>query len=559
MEPTVNPVAPERREEDEQQERITDASPETENLQAEENTAPSIAAPENVEEQEDAPPDDEASSGEQVTGVDASSPGAGPEGQEQETESTTTEVVPPAASSVEAEEATVEVAPSDESEPQSEPPEHPMDALEDADFALKQFRRGQMVRGIILSKTDSEIVVDIGGKSEGIVPSQDLARLDEEFLNQLRVGDEIVAYVLTPEGREGHAVLSLSKARGEFEWERMIRLQQENATIEAQVTEANRGGVIVQVGPLRGFVPASHIVPRPETRRADSPEDRFAPLRGQMLRLKVLEVDRNRRRLILSEREAEKEEREKRRHALLEELRPGEVRQGRVSSITKFGAFVDLGGVDGLIHISELSWGRVEHPSDVVRVGDEVEVYVLDVDREKGRVSLSLRRLQPKPWDTVLERYAIGQVVEGTVTRVVPFGAFVRLDDGIEGLVHISELADRYVNHPHEVVKEGDRVQVRILNIEPERKRMGLSIKQVSEDEYVEIDWEVADEDEVEEGTWTALADVLSGGEEDEDVPEAPSVDVMAASPPQSEEAEPIAPTGEELEARQEANEGESP
>lgn len=425
---------------------------------------------------------------------------------------------------------------------------HPMDALAEEEFDLKQFRRGQMVRGIILSKTDSEIIVDIGGKSEGIVPSQDLARLDEEFLSELNVGDEIVAYVLTPEGREGHAVLSLSKARGEYEWERVARWQEENATIEAEVAEANRGGVVVLVGHLRGFVPGSQLVPRPETRRAESPEDRFAPLKGQVLRLKVLEVDRKRRRLILSEKEAEKEERAKRRQALLQELRKGEVRRGRVSSITKFGAFVDLGGVDGLIHISELSWGRVEHPSDVVKEGDEVEVFVLDVDRERERVSLSLRRLQPKPWETVLERYAIGQVVEGTVTRVVPFGAFVRLDDGIEGLVHISELADRYVAHPHEVVHEGDRVQVRILNIDPKAKRMGLSIRQVSEEEYVEVDWEEADEEDLEEGTWEALVDVMSSGEGEEAAEEdIPSAETSIPTPQEVEEVDTEVPTsGEE-------------
>ncbi len=436
------------------------------------------------------------------------------------------------ATAAEAEALTPEAASAEESG-------HPMDALAEEEFDLKQFRRGQMVRGTILSKTDTEIIVDIGGKSEGIVPPQDLARLDEEFLNELNVGDEIVAYVLTPEGREGHAVLSLSKARGEYEWERVARWQEESATIEAEVAEANRGGVVVRVGHLRGFVPGSQLVPRPETRRAESPEDRFAPLKGQVLRLKVLEVDRKRRRLILSEKEAEKEERAKRRQALLQELRKGEVRRGRVSSITKFGAFVDLGGVDGLIHISELSWGRVEHPSDVVKVGDEVEVFVLDVDRERERVSLSLRRLQPKPWETVLERYAIGQVVEGTVTRVVPFGAFVRLDDGIEGLVHISELADRYVAHPHEVVHEGDRVQVRILNIDPKAKRMGLSIRQVSEDEYVEVDWEEAEEEELEGGTWEVLADVMSSGE-GEEAPEedVPSAETSIPTPQEVEEVD---------------------
>ena len=510
METTIDPVAPESREEDGQitpamDEMGTGDVPPTDGSNAEETPPSQVEESGDVVQEVPAPPTEagETETAEPEPPLAAVTP---PPTEEHEVPPEGREDVP--AADVSAEEET-------EAEAKGG---HPMDALEDKDFALNQVRRGQMVRGVIVAKSDTEIVVDIGGKSEGIVPPQDLARLDKEFLSQLNVGDEIAAYVLTPEGREGHTVLSLSKARGEFEWDRMARLQEENATIEATVAEANRGGVVVRVGPLRGFVPASHIVPRPETRRAENPEERFAPLKGETLRLKVLEVDRRRRRLILSEREAEKEEREKRKQALLQELRKGEVRRGRVTSITRFGAFVDLGGVDGLIHISELSWGRVAHPSDVVQVGDEVEVYILDVDRERGRVSLSLRRLQPKPWETVLERYAIGQVVEGTVTRVVPFGAFVRLDDGIEGLVHISELADRYVNHPHEVVKEGDRVQVRILNIDPERKRMGLSIKQASEEEYVEVDWDVAEEDEGEsEGTWGALADVLSN-EDNEDV-----------------------------------------
>ncbi len=418
----------------------------------------------------------------------------------------------PVAETVEEEAPTTPSEEGEVEEGEAEEAPHPMEALTEEDFQLRQFRRGQMIRGIIISKTDSEIVVDIGGKSEGIVPPHDLARLDEEFLNELNEGDEIVAYVLTPEGREGQVVLSLSKARSEYEWERMARLQEENATVEAKVTEANRGGVVVQVGLLRGFIPASHLVARPETRGAASPEERFASLVGQTLQAKILEVNRKRQRLILSEKEAEKEARQARRREVLQELRKGEVRRGRVTSLTNFGAFVDLGGVDGLIHISELSWGRVEHPSEVVKVGDEVDVLVLDVDQERERVSLSLRRLLPKPWETALERYAIGQVVEGTVTRVMPFGAFVRLDDGIEGLVHISELANRFVNHPHEVVKEGDRVQVRILSIDPDNKRMGLSIKQVDEEEYVEVDWEVADEEEIEEvgGTWEALSSVLT-------------------------------------------------
>jgi len=382
---------------------------------------------------------------------------------------------------------------------------HPMDALLDEDFALKRFRRGQIVEGTIVAMGDNEIIVDIGGKSEGIVPGQDLSRLDEDFLNSLHVGEEIVAYVLQPEGREGQTVLSLSRAQVARDWRRMEELKESGETIRTTVIEGNRGGVVVRAGQLRGFVPASQLERRSEAPQTESPEDRFNFLEGQELQLKVLEVDRKRRRLILSERAAMREQREKEREHLLAELREGEVRHGRVTSITNFGAFVDLGGIDGLIHISELAWRHVKHPSEVVQVGDEVDVYVLSVDRERGRVGLSLRRLQPKPWETVLERYAIGQVVEGTVTKITPFGAFVRLEDGIEGLVHISERADRRVEHPREVVKEGETVRVRILRIDPEAKRMGLSLKQAAEEAYVEVDWDVADEEDVDTGAWEEL------------------------------------------------------
>jgi len=396
---------------------------------------------------------------------------------------------------------------SEEEEQEEATDVHPMKALLEGEFELKRFHRGQIVEGIIVAIGDNEIIIDIGGKSEGVVPGQDLSRLDEAFLSGLQVGDEVVAYVLQPEGRDGNTVLSLSRAQVARDWKWAEELRVNGETISAPVIEGNRGGVVVRVGQLRGFVPASQLERRPGAPQTESPEDRFNHLEGQELLLKVLEVDRKRRRLILSERAAMREQREKERRELLEQLREGEVRHGRVTSLTHFGAFVDLGGVDGLIHISELAWRHVKHPSEVLKVGDEIDVYVLSVDRERGRVGLSLRRLQPKPWETVLERYAIGQVVEGTVTKIAPFGAFVRLEDGIEGLVHISELADRRVEHPREVVKEGETIRVRILRIDPEAKRMGLSLKQAREDAYVDVDWDVVEEDE-DTGEWAVLEDV---------------------------------------------------
>ena len=420
----------------------------------------------------------------------------------------------------------------EEEAPVSDP--HPMEELSDESLELKRFHRGQMVEGTIIAKTDRELIIDIGGKSEGIVPADDLSLLDPEVLEKLTVGQRTVAYVLNPETPEGHVLLSLSRAQVEHDWRRVQQWQEEGRTIEARVVDVNRGGVVVRVGQLRGFIPASHLERRSDLPRTENPEQRFSPLKGQTLKVKVLEVDRQRRRLVLSEKEAVQEEREKARAELLASLKEGDVRRGRVKSLTNFGAFVDLGGIDGLIHISELSWKHVKHPSEVLQVGDEVEVYVLNVDREKERIGLSLRRMQPEPWETVLERYAIGQVVEGEVTKIMPYGAFVRLEDGIEGLVHVSELADRYVSHPHEVVREGDRVQVRILSIDPQSRRIGLSIKQASEEAYVEVDWEEAEPEEVTVADITDVTPTAITASEDIS-PAAVDSDDHADSSPHSE------------------------
>lgn len=400
-------------------------------------------------------------------------------------------------------------------EPSPPPDEHPMKALLEEDLTLKQFRRGQIVEGVIVAKGENEVLIDVGAKSEGIVYGNDLSQLNEDFRSNLQVGDKVLAYVLQPESRDGHVILSLARAQQEQDWRRAEELWQSQEIFEARVAETNRGGAIIRFGQLRGFVPASQLERRNEAPKDVRAEERFAFLQDQPIQVKVIEVDRRRRRLILSERAAMKELRQREKERLLQEIQEGEVRRGRVTSITDFGAFVDLGGIDGLIHISQLAWKRVQHPSEVVQVGDEIDVYVRSVDREKGRVGLSLRRLLPKPWETVLDNYAVGQVVEGVVTKIVPFGAFVRLEDGIEGLVHISELADRRVGHPHEVVKEGDRVQARILRIDPKAKRMGLSIKQASEEAYVEVDWDVAEEDEeADTGTWESRSEIYADGAE---------------------------------------------
>jgi small subunit ribosomal protein S1 len=260
---------------------------------------------------------------------------------------------------------------------------------------------------------------------------------------------------------------------------------------EGVITGYNRGGVIVRVGRVRGFVPASQLSPQWQGQQdtdAD-PDQRWARLVGQKLQLKVVELDRLRNRLILSERIAMRDVRKEQKDRLLISLQRGDVLKGTVTSIADFGAFVDLGGADGLVHLSELAWHRVGHPSEVVKVGQQVEVYVMNVDTEKKRIGLSLRRMTPEPWSMVADQYVLGQIVTAQITRLMAFGAFAKIDDTIEGLIHISEMADYRIGHPKEIVQEGDEVQVRIIKIDPQNRRVGLSLRQASEDSYVEVDW----------------------------------------------------------------------
>ena len=367
------------------------------------------------------------------------------------------------------------------------------------DFQFKPLKAGETRDGIIVSISPNEILVDVGAKSEGFVHQREMERLGKEYISSLSVGDSVVVYVVRPEDREGNVVLSLARAQQERDWREAERLQESTDAFDAPVIGYNRGGVICRVGKVRGFVPASQLVTKPETKGDVTEENRYASLVGRNLWVKVVELDRKRNRLILSERLASRDRRKVRKDELLGELKKGDSRKGRVSSLAKFGAFVDLGGADGLIHLSELSWSRVNHPSEVIKVGDEVDVYVLNVDRDRKRIGLSLRRLEPEPWSVVHDRYAVGQIVEGVITKLASFGAFARVDGTLEGLIHISELANHRVTHPKEVVKEGDVLQLRVIRIDPARRRMGLSLKRVAEDAYAEYDWRETMTDQPEE------------------------------------------------------------
>jgi small subunit ribosomal protein S1 len=368
---------------------------------------------------------------------------------------------------------------------------NPMDALPMDAFDVPPLRVGDTRDGAIVSISPTEILISIGYKSDAIVDPHELERLDRSFLADLSVGDPVSVYVVQTENRDGNVVVSLSRAQQEQDWQEAEDLLQSQGVFEGVVTGYNRGGVIVRVGRVRGFVPASQLSPQWQAQQdtEGNPDERWAGLVGQKMQLKVLELERQRNRLILSERLAMRDWRKGQKDRLLSQLRKGDVLQGVVTSIAPFGAFVDLGGADGLIHLSEIAWHRVDHPGEVLHVGQQVDVYVMNIDEERKRIGLSLRRLTPEPWSTVDQHYAVGEVVSATITKLTNFGAFAKIDDSIEGLIHISELADYRINHPKEVVQEGDQVQVRIIRIDPERRRVGLSLRQASEETYVEVDW----------------------------------------------------------------------
>ncbi len=439
---------------------------------------------------------------------------------------------------------------------------------------MKPLRRGDIVEGVIMRADNEGLLVHIGHKAEGVVPSHEMRSLDSEELARLEVGDEVIALVVRPETGEGGAILSIDRAAGERGWRDLEKIMESGDQIEGTIVGFNRGGAIVEVEGIHGFVPMSQLVSvsRDNFREAQEAvgeevkdateaqeavgeevkdateaqgavgeevkdateaqeavgeevkdateaqeaageevkdateevkdateaqvgdgaanggvEDPLSEDVGKILNLKVLEVNRGRNRVIFSEREAIRDVREAEKARLIEELQEGEVRRGRVTGISSFGAFVDLGGADGLVHISELSWNPVNTPEDVVKVGDEVDVYILRVDAENKKIALSLRRLQPEPWETIEERYTVDDIVDATVTKLTNFGAFARIEGSegaVEGLIHISELANRKINHPREVVSEGDSVKLKILRIEPERRRMGLSLRQAEEEYY---------------------------------------------------------------------------
>jgi len=382
---------------------------------------------------------------------------------------------------------------------------------------MVSFEEGDVVNGKVVRIDKDEVLVDIGYKSEGVIPSNELSiRKSVDPAEEVEIGEEIDALVLTREDQEGRLILSKKRARFEKAWRRIEAAAESGEPVEGSVIEVVKGGLILDLG-VRGFLPASLV----DIRRVHNLEE----FTGQTLECKVIELNRSRNNVVLSRRAVLEEERKEVREQILDHLAPGQVVEGKISNIVDFGAFVDLDGIDGLIHISELSWSHVNHPSEVVAIGDTVRIKVLDIDRDRQRISLGLKQTQEDPWQRVISTHRPGNVLEGTVTKVVAFGAFVEILPGVEGLVHISELADRHVENPSEVVEPGTKLNVKILEIDEERRRLSLSIKQVEDQNMPMSD------------LGAQLEAAANGGDQEEDSSEESAAGPVAEEGPSSSQA----------------------
>jgi small subunit ribosomal protein S1 len=380
--------------------------------------------------------------------------------------------------------------------------------LEEHDYALPSV--GDIRTGIIVSISDQGVIVDLGLKRDGLVQPDDLAELDPEERDALQLNDEVPVYIIET-SQPDRLLVSIHKARLNQDWIRAQEMMESGEILETPVIGYNRGGVIVPFGNLRGFVPASHLL---ELRRGMDDRQRqqsMSKLRDEVLPLKVIEVNRQRRRLVLSQRDAQKEWQEAKKIQLIENLQEGDVLEGTISGLRNFGAFVDLGGADGLVHISELAWHRVNHPREVVKVGDKIEVYILSLDKEEQRIALSRKRLLPNPWSLAQDKYEVGQLVEGEVTRLVSYGAFIEIEPGVEGLLHISQLSRDNVQDASEYISEGETHLLRIISMDADRQRIGLSLKNVTAAEQIEWmtsrEMEQAEAEIVEEADFSASID----------------------------------------------------
>jgi len=439
--------------------------------------------------------------------------------------------------------------------------------LKDQDLNIDLPQAGQIRKGTIASVSPSQVLISVGAKSEGVVSSRDLEQLTSEERDALEVGQEVYVYVISPEDNNGNVVLSLKRAQEQLSWDAVEKSLEENDVIESKIVGFNKGGLIADVEGLRGFVPSSQVsAMRRMQSTGDTPEQRWQKMVGEPITVRVIEVDRERRRLILSEKAASNESRQSIKERVLDELTVGEVYTGRVTSIANFGAFININGADGLVHLSEISWEHIEHPKEALEVGQEVDVKVINIDTDKKRIGLSIRVLQDDPWKERLEKYSVGELVEGTITRLTKFGAFARLEGDIEGLIHISEISENRIEHPKEVLKEGDVKSLRVIRIDPDQHRIGLSLRKVDSAAFADKDFkmmtadfdtfdETADEDETPEPEASVEEPVVSEetSEEVVETPEAVAEETAAEAEGTPTEAE--APEEESSESADAAEE----
>ncbi len=394
------------------------------------------------------------------------------------------------------------------------------------DATIKPFEEGDVVHGEVVRIDKDEVLVDIGYKSEGVIPASELSiRKSVDTGEEVKLGEEVDALVLTKEDQEGRLILSKKRARFEKAWRKIEEAADSGEIVEGKVIEVVKGGLILDLG-IRGFLPASLV----DIRRVQNLDE----FMGQMLECKVIEINRQRNNVVLSRRAILEEERKEAREEILDKLEPGQIIEGDISNIVDFGAFVDLEGIDGLIHISELSWSHVNHPSEILSIGDKVRVKVLDIDRDRQRISLGLKQTQEDPWQTALSTYKEGDVVEGTVTKIVAFGAFVEIMSGVEGLVHISELSQQHVESPTEVVRPGDEVKVQVLEVDDSRRRLSLSVKRV-EGQDLPVYTSEATSEEVEAAEGEASAPAEEAPAEEAPAEEAPAEEAPAEEAPAEE------------------------
>lgn len=364
--------------------------------------------------------------------------------------------------------------------------------LESEALSVELPQTGEIRKGMIASIGSNQILISIGAKSEGVVAGRELEQLTEEEFAELKVGQEVNVYVINPEDQNGNVVLSFKRAQEQMSWENVEKMIADETVIDTKVIGFNKGGLIVAVGSLRGFVPSSQVsAMRRAQSTGDTPEQRWQKMVGQPISVRIIEVDRERRRLILSERAASTESRASMKDRIIGELEEGKSYTGRVTSLADFGAFVNVNGADGLVHLSELSWDRLAHPKEILEVGQEVQVKVINIDLEKKRIGLSIRALQDDPWKDRVEQFSVGQLVEGVITRLTKFGAFARLEGDIEGLIHISELSENRVEHPKEVLKEGDVKTLRVIRIDSDQHRIGLSLRKVDSAAFADKDFKM--------------------------------------------------------------------